>query len=417
MAGLPIDVKDILDAFGDIDAARHKPVTVAVLLDETAPVDLLDLARSCFSSIEANARVAVSYYDSAHIRLPYGCDLAVFAAGLSEHTGAAAENVRRAGTPVLVITTLPKLVTEIAQASGHPLIAEDIIAPAIATDEAALPAESAHFQEPYPIDMAREIQMRLEAGEWIVNIFQEKKLAFALCFPFVRKPLALDAVKATCMQNAAVGAVFIIPGADMPVMTANQAKMILQIAAAYGQKMGAERAKELIGVVAGAFALRTAARQIVGRIPVLGWVVKGAIGYTGTLAMGHAAIAYFEATVGQGKPVQEALDAARAEAERVSSIASQESNPLSAAKAVAQRYARDASTKVREVTDRAIPAVQGAVPAVREAVSGIAEAAGSTPGEIGQKAVETVIEASGKTPPEPVKKILSAALAAKKRGN
>ena len=39
--------------------------------------------------------------------------------------------------------------------------------------------------------------------------------------------------------------VVFIPGADMPIMTLNQAKMLLQIAAAYGQPLSAERIKEL----------------------------------------------------------------------------------------------------------------------------------------------------------------------------
>ena len=40
--------------------------------------------------------------------------------------------------------------------------------------------------------------------------------------------------------------------------------------------------------------LRTAARQAVAIVPGLGWAVKAAIGYTGTQAMGRAAIEYFE---------------------------------------------------------------------------------------------------------------------------
>ena len=70
--------------------------------------------------------------------------------------------------------------------------------------------------------------------------------------------------------------------------------MILQIAAAYGQPLTAERVKELAAVVGGAFACRTVARQLVGVVPALGWAIKAAIGYSGTTAMGYAAIEYFE---------------------------------------------------------------------------------------------------------------------------
>ena len=411
MAGLPIDYKEVLNAFGDIDAASQKPVTVAVLLDKTAPVDLLDFAKDCFASDAANARVAISYYEGSHAKLPHACDLVVVAAGLSEHTGRLAAAIRKGGTPVLVLTTLPGIVGELAAATGFPLIEDDIVSPVVAADPAALPEAGrtgAAVAEPYPFDAQAQASLRQAMGEWIVGVFKDKRLAFALCFSFVRKPLALDAVKATSAQNAAVGAVVLIPGADMPVMTLNQAKMVLQIAAAYGQKMGMERLKELAGVVAGGFALRTAARQVVGAVPGFGWAVKGIIGYAGTLAMGHAAIAFFEATVGQGRPVQEAMEAARAEAERIGAIAANEGNPASAAKAVAASYARSAASKAGDVAGRAIPAVQGVV-------GNVADAAGSTPVELGKKALDSFCEATGTTPAELGKKVARSVLAARQK--
>ena len=89
--------------------------------------------------------------------------------------------------------------------------------------------------------------------------------------------------------------------------------MLLQIAAAYGQPLSAERIKELAAVVGGAFLFRNIARTAVGVVPVLGWAIKGAIGFAGTEAMGHAAIEYFEAggdIVGVASVVQKARDEA-----------------------------------------------------------------------------------------------------------
>ena len=112
------------------------------------------------------------------------------------------------------------------------------------------------------------------------------------------RPLSLEAVNATAVQNAGIGVVVFLPGADMPVMTANQMKMILQIAAAYGQPMTVERVKELLVVLGGAFVARSAARSVAGVVPGLGWAVKGAVGYAATLVMGRAAIEYFENGMG-----------------------------------------------------------------------------------------------------------------------
>ena len=71
--------------------------------------------------------------------------------------------------------------------------------------------------------------------------------------------------------------------------------------------------KELAAVVGGAFLFRNIARTAVGVVPVLGWAIKGAIGFAGTEAMGHAAIEYFEAggdIVGVASVVQKARDEA-----------------------------------------------------------------------------------------------------------
>ncbi|MBQ9068017.1 MAG: hypothetical protein IJ131_03000, partial [Eggerthellaceae bacterium] len=171
--------------------------------------------------------------------------------------------------------------------------------------------------------------------------------------------------------------------------------------------MGMERIKELAGVVGGAFAFRAAARQVVSAVPGFGWAIKGAIGYAGTQAMGRAAIAYFETTVGQGKPVAEALDAARAEAERAAAIASREDNLVSGAASVARTYAGNAVERVRGIADRAVPAVQGVV-------KGVADASGTTTAELGKRALDSFCEVTGTTPSELGRHVVSSVISSRK---
>jgi uncharacterized protein (DUF697 family) len=116
----------------------------------------------------------------------------------------------------------------------------------------------------------------------------------------VRRAYCDHVVLANASQNAVIGAVVIIPGADMPAMTANQIRMVLKIAAAYGEEIGLDRALEILSVVGTAFVFRTLARQALDFVPGFGWALKGAVGFTGTVALGEAAIAYFEA----GAPLQ-----------------------------------------------------------------------------------------------------------------
>jgi uncharacterized protein (DUF697 family) len=112
--------------------------------------------------------------------------------------------------------------------------------------------------------------------------------------PAVRDAVVRRLVQRAARQNAAVGAVVWVPGADMPVMTLNQVRMVLQIGAAYGEDVGPQRAPEVLAVVGAGLGLRTAAREALGFVPVAGWALKGVLGYAGTLALGRAAVKYYE---------------------------------------------------------------------------------------------------------------------------
>ena len=348
---LPIDIPALLSAATDIDAARNTPLAVSVYLDETAPGDVVGHVRSAFASAGARTRVTLGYLDDGAPEPYQADDMAVVVAGGAPFIGEAAAHIRGAGIPVMVVTTQPHGVATTAAASGYAIPEGDLVAPqmtdptpladaaatlarrvtaprATGAEPAAAPettAELALLEHPAPVEEApaadEPIALDEEAaatldrrmGEWIITACRDKKLAFALAFPFVRRPLSLDAVRATAIQNAGVGVVVFIPGADMPIMTLNQAKMLLQIAAAYGQPLSAERIKELAAVVGGAFLFRNIARTAVGVVPVLGWAIKGAVGFAGTEAMGRAAIEYFEAggdIVGVANVVQKARDEA-----------------------------------------------------------------------------------------------------------
>lgn len=129
----------------------------------------------------------------------------------------------------------------------------------------------------------------------VVEVAGDRVVALGRRFPVLRAGASRKVIKRTAKQNGLVGAAFIVPGTDMPVMTLNQIKMVLSIAAIHGEEITTERAIELLGVVGSGFGLRAAARQVLDLIPGPGWVFKGAVGYTGTRALGEAALRYFAA--------------------------------------------------------------------------------------------------------------------------
>lgn len=327
---LPIDLKAVIEAATDIESARSTPVSVSVLIDDSAPGDVAAHVRSAFVGAGAHARVTVGYFAGPAFSPYEGDDMAVIVAGFSEEVGRRAAEIRAAGVPVMVVTSMPGLVADMASAYGNPIPEGDLVAPegvegceadgdaACASGEVAgahasvfagiraaksagagaaagfAGAAASSPDAPIPIDAAAACALDRRMGEWVVAACREKRLALALSFPFVRKPLSLEAVSATSLQNAGIGLVLFIPGADMPLMTLNQAKMLLQIAAAYGEPMSAARVKELAAIVASGFACRSVARQVAGAVPAIGWAVKAGVGYAGTKAMGLAAVEYFE---------------------------------------------------------------------------------------------------------------------------
>ena len=152
------------------------------------------------------------------------------------------------------------------------------------------------------VDEPGEIPLPAAGGEDLIEeltprvvraLDEDYLVPLAKGYPPFRRAVCEEIIRNNARQNAVVGALP-IPGADMPVMTANQARMVLNIAAAYGEELSMERARELLGVLAAGFGLRALARQAVKLVPVGGWAAAGAIGYAGTIAMGRATMLYFE---------------------------------------------------------------------------------------------------------------------------
>ena len=280
---LPIDVKALIDEATNIQGARETELSVSVYIDETAPAELVAHVRGSFASTASSVRMTISYLDSDFTPKD-GDDIAILVAGPSAKVGAAAKALRSVGVPTMIVTLSPAALAERVAQSGIEIPDGDIIAPDKA-EEAVEPIELTD-------EAAAELDDRM--GRWIVAVCREKRLAFAISFPFMRRPLATDSVQATSLQNAGIGLVPFIPGADLPIMTLNQAKMVLQISSAYGHDMDRSRLKELAAVIGSAYLCRTLVRELAEFIPVLGFVFRTGVAYGGTAALGYAIIEYYE---------------------------------------------------------------------------------------------------------------------------
>ncbi|MDY0087389.1 MAG: hypothetical protein RBS78_02380 [Coriobacteriia bacterium] len=267
---LPINVPDLLRSSSQMTTERDKPLHIVIVVDPDAPDELVNVVRERFRPSTSNVRLQVDVADpSVRVTLRDSTDVVIGVIGTGRTNMAEIlADARERAIPSLAIG-LAEDVHVVARAAGHP-----------SGDCVASPDAEAVLDD--------------QVADWLVEHLSGKRLALARNFEFVRKAVSEEAVKATAFQNALIGTVVIIPGADMPLMTLNQGKMLLQIAAAYGQPLGAQRVKELAAIIGGGFAFRAVARQLLVLIPGFGWAIKGAVAYGGTMAMGKAAVAYFE---------------------------------------------------------------------------------------------------------------------------
>ena len=84
-------------------------------------------------------------------------------------------------------------------------------------------------------------------------------------------------------------------------MCASQAKLALDIAACYGNGVELSRALEVAGVFGAGLAYRGVARAAAGLVPCLGFLLKAAVGYAGTVVTAKAVQARFSL---MAKPVK-----------------------------------------------------------------------------------------------------------------
>lgn len=100
-----------------------------------------------------------------------------------------------------------------------------------------------------------------------------------------------------------------VPLIDLPVQVMTLTGLMLRIGAVYERPPSDLQRREVIAAVAGGLAGRLGAQQLAKLVPVVGWAASSIIGWSGTWALGKAAITYFEA--GGDAAVDRGWDTAR----------------------------------------------------------------------------------------------------------
>jgi uncharacterized protein (DUF697 family) len=252
---------------------KLKPTTIVGVVSELRKTsDRPLLVDGGLADAEALARELREGGDAEWVRVrgsPKGVEAVIYVIGdeLSERDEQALKAARRERVPILVV------------AAGREAPARVPFVPATAVVRVE-PGSG------FPVD---------EIGRALMRLVGEKGSSLARHLPRLRRPFCNALIAAFARKSAIVGAVVFVPGADLPVLTINQLRMVLRICAAYGLEVDAQRAPEIVATIAAGLGFRTVAREVLGAIPIAGWAIKGAIAYTGTRAVGEAAVRYCEA--------------------------------------------------------------------------------------------------------------------------
>lgn len=86
-----------------------------------------------------------------------------------------------------------------------------------------------------------------------------------------------------------------IPLLDLPFQIMLQSGMVMRVGASFGHAPGGGLNREIIATVAGSLMFRYLALTLIKLVPVVGWLISGALSAGSTLLIGEAAIAYYAA--------------------------------------------------------------------------------------------------------------------------
>lgn len=85
-----------------------------------------------------------------------------------------------------------------------------------------------------------------------------------------------------------------VPLLDLPFQVVLQLRLVLRIAATYGEPVGDRYSRELIATLLGSAGVRYVGQQLAKIVPLVGWAASGALAAGATWAIGRVAATYFE---------------------------------------------------------------------------------------------------------------------------
>ncbi len=131
----------------------------------------------------------------------------------------------------------------------------------------------------------------------MIDASPEAALVIGRELPAYRRNAAQRIIRNATLISLAAG-LEPLPLVDIPILLGNQIRLVLRLAALYGEPVDSANTtrhlRELIAVMAGGLGLRYLAEQAAKAIPFGGDFISGAIAGAGTWAMGQVILEYYE---------------------------------------------------------------------------------------------------------------------------
>jgi uncharacterized protein (DUF697 family) len=144
-------------------------------------------------------------------------------------------------------------------------------------------------------DVLRTAALDDAAVDWIARrlVARASEAAWALAsrLPAIREPVTQALSRQFSQRNALAAATTLAPGQGFPLLTLNQIRMTLRIAAVSGMEPRKAQALAVGAALGGGLALRAVSRRLSAALPLPSFAVRAAVAYAGTRAMGMAATA------------------------------------------------------------------------------------------------------------------------------
>lgn len=183
--------------------------------------------------------------------------------------------VKRAGKPIIVV------VNKIDAMTSDP---EDLC------DDLMVKLE---IEEAVPISAMNGTNVTEDLIPAMIDASPEAAVVIGRELPAYRREAVAKIVRNSVLLSLAAG-LEPVPLIDIPILLGTQIRMVLRIAAIYGEPMTASRAREVVASITVGLALRYGAEELAKLVPFGGDLISGAIAAAGTWALGQVATEYFE---------------------------------------------------------------------------------------------------------------------------